>query len=292
MTDESYDQHDVHPMIDVAFKHAAKDMQVTQALINDLFSEVGLPHIVSCHPLFPEIKATLNGRKSILDLLVRDEKGRDIAVEIQIRPKSFFNNRLLSYWLQVAHQNLQKQPTGSITGTTLLPVIVITVANFRMGEKEHPIHRYDIREFQTGELFSDCLSFVTAQIPRFRKNPEVVVGEHARAWLGWFTNEKRFDSLVEGYEMTQTARKLVDEVKGNESEWEKYLEARRFLDAEDDIEALVAEGEAKGEARGKAETEIKAVKAMLKLGLKVSDVANALGLSVDQVQQIARIQTK
>lgn len=269
----------------VAFKYAVKDMELTKALLNDLFEEVGLPHIVSCQELHPEIKASEDGRKNILDLLVRDEKGRDIAVEMQIGYKGYFNNRLLSYWLAIAHQNLRKGPKGPIISESMRPVIVVAVSNFAMGAKANPIHRYDIREYETGELFSDCLSIVLAQVPRFKKTPHLVRSEHAKAWLGFFSNEKRFDALVKGYSMTDTARKSVDEVKSNDEDWSEYLRIREMLDNEEyNQEAIRHEAKAQGLAEGIVEG---GVLALLKFGHTPQEIAEAMGLTVEKVNEIA-----
>ena len=98
-------------------------------------------------------------RDSVFDVVCTDPSGSQFVVEMQKRTQRYFRDRALYY---AAYPIIEQAPKGS-WNYRLKPVCVVGILNFAMEHEYGPgaerwreklIHRYRLREDETGEIMN------------------------------------------------------------------------------------------------------------------------------------------
>src|SRR5262249_46641806 len=113
---------DVDPKVDYAFKHLF-GRDATRPLLIDLLDSILKPapgrrirEVELLNPFNP--KEALDDKLSILDIKARDQSGRQLNVEMQMRLAGFFKSRILYYLTRYHQQQLQEgQDYGELKPT-------------------------------------------------------------------------------------------------------------------------------------------------------------------------------
>ena len=150
---------------DWAFKHLMQDTDILKMLLEDFLEEKisGVEHLPN------EVDRFFEGDKdATMDVLCRDEGGREFVVEIQQESLHTFTPRVFYYGASMIHSQLKR---GNSYGK-LRPVYVICFMDFiRPHRSDRPVYRYSMSEESTGEpLAGSLLKIIMCELQRLKKS--------------------------------------------------------------------------------------------------------------------------
>lgn len=215
-------------------------------------------------------------------------------------------DRSICYACRSILEQVEKGKKEKEDAYKFLPVYTICFMNYMPRPDEVGKFRTDlvIADKESGKPASDKLRFTYLALPFFKKKAEecdndfekwIYVLKHMEA-LGRmpFTAQKDIFKQLEEY---------ADSHRLTKKEWEAYenslwiardnmaymaaaeREAREKGMAEGRAEGM-AEGRAEGKAEGKAEEKAETAKRLLSMGLNIEQVAQGLGLSIDETRKL------
>jgi predicted transposase/invertase (TIGR01784 family) len=159
----------IDPKVDYAFKRLFGREQNVASLISLLNAVLELPpdsRIVAVEILNPFQEKELETDKlSILDIKARDSTGRQFNVEMQLLVFGAFRPRVLYYWAKL-HQS---QLTAGADYRLLRPTVTIVFVNESLFPALSSWHSvFELRERQTGVVFSEQMQMHLLEIPKFK----------------------------------------------------------------------------------------------------------------------------
>ena len=282
----------INPFTDIGFKRIFGQeisKPVLIAFLNALLD--GERRIVDLQYLDKEQPGeSIDDRSLIYDVYCRLENGDHIIVEMQNKGQAFFKNRSVYY---ISRSISRQGDPGPEWQYDVKAVYIIALLNFR---------RDDIsREFRTDvalmdmkhkTLFSDKMRLVYLQLPYFTKELEecetlfeklIYVLKHMDVLqrMPWLAQDAVFQKLASIADVTSLSKK-------ERTAYDENL--RKYRDTLAVLEGQFQEGEAKGRAEGRAEGEAKGRMAIAKnlvaMGMPVSDIVRATGLSEEEISQL------
>lgn len=225
-----------------------------------------------------QLGATSDDRSLIYDVYCELEDGGHIIVEMQYKSQPFFKNRSVYYTSKAIVNQGEK---GAEWEYKLKPVYMVALLNFKLKDISDEF-RTDVAlmDMKHKTLFSDKVRQIYLQLPLFTKEPDecenvfdrfIYVLKHMDILerMPWAAQNSVFQKLASIAEVGALSKE--DRIKYDES-------LRKFRDT-----ISVMEGQRlEGKAEGKAEVAVK-LKAM---GLSVSEITEATGLSPEQVEAL------
>ena len=141
-------------------------------------------------------------RESVFDVVCTAAGGAQFVVEMQKRSQRYFRDRALYY---AAHPIIEQGGRGS-WDYRLKPVCVVGVLNFAMEHdygdeqerwRDRLVHRYRLREDETGEIMNSKLEFLYLEVGAFRRE---VCGESPiiDKWMYALKNLSRLEGWRSG----------------------------------------------------------------------------------------------
>jgi predicted transposase/invertase (TIGR01784 family) len=309
------ESHYINPFIDLAFKRIFGE-ESNKSLLIDFLNNllVGERHIVSLQYCDKEqVPEDEDGRSTIYDIYCKTDNNEYIIVEMQNRAQPHFLSRTVYY----ASQAIVKQGRGQEHWKyDVKAVYCIAFMNFTDSHLERKV-RVDaaLCDLETGARTSDLLRFVYLQLPLFKKKADECETFFER-WLYVLKDMDVLDELPEAFQCESFKKlKEVSNIAAMSEEERDRYEAiqRRYWDAwmmySDSVEEGLAKGLKKGLRQGRAEGLKKGLKKGIKQGLeqgraeehtKVIEmartmksagmsaevIANASGLSVEEVSAL------
>ena len=245
-------------------------------------------------------------RKSVFDVVCMTRERERFVVEVQKKDQEHFRDRALYY----STFPIREQGRRGDWDYALTPVCMVGILNFGMehrypaGEedrwRDRRVHRYELRECETGELMTENLRFVFLEVGTFDKG----AGEletYMDRWMYTLKNmpglycmpseleESVFGRIFRAAEIAAYDRERINQYERDMMTENDYRNTIAFARKKAIAEGL-AEGEArglaKGEAKGKAAERILIAKALKGQGVAIETIAAATGLSA---QEIARL---
>ena len=255
-------------------------------------------------------------RKSVFDVVCRTVAGDRFIVEVQKKDQRYFMERSLYY----STFPVQEQGLRGDWDFRLTPVYMVGILNFALkhdcpggtaaenGGNPKLIHRYDLRERETGELMTDNLHFVFIEVGAFDRKEEELESVMDK-WMFVLKNMARLldrpEALQERifrklFEAAQIAAMPHDEqvlYRDNMMTENDYRNCIDFAREEGHASGFVegearglAAGEAKGRAEGIAEGEAKGIvtvaKSMKAMNLPMETIMQVTGLSQKEVEEL------
>ena len=257
-------------------------------------------------------------RKSVFDVVCRTVAGDRFIVEVQKKDQRYFMERSLYY----STFPVQEQGLRGDWDFRLTPVYMVGILNFALkhdsnglakgsfgtaaenGGNPKLIHRYDLRERETGELMTDNLHFVFIEVGAFDRKEEELESVMDK-WMFVLKNMARLldrpEALQERifrklFEAAQIAAMPHDEqvlYRDNMMTENDYRNCIDFAREEGHASGFVegearglAAGEAKGRAEGKSEGIVTVAKSMKAMNLPMETIMQATGLSQKEVEEL------
>ena len=251
-------------------------------------------------------------RKSVFDVVCRTVAGDRFIVEVQKKDQRYFMERSLYY----STFPVQEQGLRGDWDFRLTPVYMVGILNFTLkhdcpggtaaenGGNPKLIHRYDLRERETGELMTDNLHFVFIEVGAFDRKEEEL-GSVMDKWMFVLKNmarlldrpealqERIFRKLFEAAQiaaMPHEEQVLYRDNMMTENDYRNCIDFAREEGhasgfAEGEARGLAA-GEAKGRAEGKSEGIVTVAKSMKAKGYAIADIMDVSGLSQKEVEEL------
>ena len=235
------------------------------------------------------------------DVVARAEDGRVFHIEVQVAKDPYFLERSLYYAAMTYSLQLRKGKDYH----TLSPVIFVGLLDFEVfssaaqNEDYHSLHRIlDVRDHRWAMKGMEFHFLELPKLRRRRVGPRTGL-DRFLSYLGNVGGEPAMQELAQVDSRVERMMQLESLFTRDPDLLRDYfIDLRDRLDYEnsfkwaraDGLEQGRAEGEARGEARGRAEGEARGradtARNLLRMGLELSQIAEATGLSLDEIEAL------
>jgi predicted transposase/invertase (TIGR01784 family) len=295
---EAYTEDDmalgVRAVSDIVFKYifgTEESTDILKSFINAVLTDAGYPVISEVSVVNPfNLKTYTDEKMSIIDTRARDEAGNIYNVEVQIRSQSDFQERSLYYW---AKSYAEQLPEGQ-EYVTLHKVISISILDFKLFAEHIPFHScFMLRENGNLDyvLSTDCVLHYL-ETPKLRREPATEIEQWLYLLLHAGKEDERMKVLIDNNKYFEQAMRRYEHFVADEPSRLAYEARQKFLhDQASYLGDARREGHAEGHAEGLAEGErkkaLETAEKLLLSGLSLEQIAEATGLSVEDVKGTA-----
>jgi predicted transposase/invertase (TIGR01784 family) len=279
------------PRNDAVFKRLMSDKRL---LVSFLQSALDLPpedyhevYLVDPHQLGERPTDKLGS----LDVKVVTAQGNVVNIEIQLHPTPAMRERAIFYLSGM----IREQVKAGESYRKIKRAICILITGY---EEIHDSPRYHnhywFHDPDSGSTFSRVMEIHTLELPKL---PERWDETKLCAWLEFIraSKEEEFDMLakrdpdigqavVKLKELSQDERLRALAESREKLEWD--IESRERGAEEKGRVKGRAEGRTEGRAEGQSEAQRDIARNLLKLGMQVENIAQATGLSPDELQRL------
>jgi len=294
---EAYNEDDmalgVRAVSDIVFKYifgTEESTEILRAFINAVLTDAGYPVISEVSVVNPfNLKTYTDEKISIIDTRAKDEAGNIYNVEVQVRSQADFQERSLYYWAKAYAEQL---PEGQEYGR-LHRVISISILDFKLFAGHIPFHScFMLRENGNPDyvLSADCVLHYL-ETPKLREEPATEVEQWLYLLLHAGKEDERMKILIDNNEYYKQAMKRYEYFVADEQARLAYEARQKFLHDQasylgDARQEGHAEGLQKGIAKGERKKALETAEKLLPSGLSLEQIAEATGLSVEEVKSI------
>ena len=287
---------------DVFFKTFFSNKSFLISLLNSIFENYPSGNrIVVTDVEFQngELTASQEGGKSCrLDLLVKNEQGIWINVEVQVVP---FNmaQRSLFYFSKVYERQLKESDKYEL----LKPCVMISILNFNLKAKtKNFLTRYQLVELREHEVLNEDLDIFFLEIPKWKKaqgleEVPVKIKNRLFRWLNYLTgNDPKLEEQIRNEDhLFREAHDMEGKFLDNDKLWSQYLQQEMALHDEaskldyaknEGIEEGMAKGKAEGKAEGKLEERFNIVRNLLANGSSTDFIKQCVNISDEEIKNI------
>jgi predicted transposase/invertase (TIGR01784 family) len=232
-----------------------------------------------------QLGKTEEDRKAVFDVYCKNEKGEKILLEMQNLSQAHFRDRSLYY----SSFLIQSQNVKGKWDYKLKRVYIVGILNFVPVGKvdENYVEWISLMNRETKESASEALNFIYVILPEFNKPLEELTDDldywlyilkHSRVMESQpeIINDLFFTELLEEIELKQLKGEKMKAYKTSELKYEDLYNYTSFAKEE---------GRKEGERKGFME-KLQISQKLLKMGLSVSDISKATGLTSQQIQQM------
>ena len=229
----------------------------------------------------------------VYDMFCKTDSGARIIVEVQRRKQPFYPERALYY----STFQIQRQVEAGADSYDFLPVYVINILNFKMGNHDNCADVktvYRLYEESSHRLLTDRVTFIFIELPRFKKSIDELDGNVLEGMYFCFKNmavlderpkmltHRIFNKIFEVSELYNMDQETRDKVIRNMTT-ERDLRNQMAYARQEAIEEGHAQGHAQGLAEGLAEGLVAVAKEMLADGMSLDKIAKYTGLSQEEI---------
>ena len=289
----------VYPLADVLFKFLFGRPE-RASLFLDLLNALMFPDGERAFTQLSFIDRELSpvrtsGKGSRLDIAARLD-GELVNLEVQIRHEPGYLKRTLYYWSLLYSTSLDRR--GKYIDT--VRTISLNLLGFELFPEERECRNsYSIRNDASGRPLCDDLQIVYFELPKDRK--ERKAGRRPRnrleRWLCYLDGMRgdEMDRIAAMEPGIGAALDLEREFFQSRDQRLAYIvNLMEFWDEEEISgqreKAALAKGRVEGEAKGRAEGEAKGradtARNLLRMGLELSQISEATGLSLDEIEAL------
>jgi predicted transposase/invertase (TIGR01784 family) len=238
--------------------------------------------------------ATVLDRKAIFDIACTGENGERFIVELQKAKQNFFKDRSVFYATFPIREQAER---GDLWDFELAAVYCIGILDFVFDEDRNNadyLHFVQLKN-QHNRVFYDKLTFVYLEMPKFTK-PESELITQTDKWLYFIRHVSRLDGIPEALQerIFEEAFRTAEIAQFNQAEAKEYEASLKYYrDMQNVVDTAIEEAVAKAreEEREKGREEKhegkrEIARNLKRLGLSVSDIAAATGLTDDEIWQL------
>ena len=250
-------------------------------------------------------------RKSIVDVLCKDQHGNQFIVEMQVSKHPGFEKRAQYYAAKAySQQRLEKDEKHKKLAVyaKLKGVIFLAIADFVMfDDKKHWKSQHRILDTESYANDLKDFYFVFLELEKFNKTINELKTIEEK-WMYFFKHAgdseltlTEIENLIGKDEIIRRAFEAVDQASWSEAELNTYeqmtkarfdnlaVEQQKIEDAKAEGKAEgEAIGEAIGEARGEENKAIAIVKKMLKEGYPMENISKLTGLTIEEIKKLKK----
>lgn len=288
-------------MVDDAFKLVFGQESTKDVMIEFLNQVIEDKRIVDVEFLDKEMHPTYRDRKmSIYDLFCKTDDGSRIIVELQSRKQDSYAERVLYYSM---HQVLKQVESGQET-YDFCQIYVISILDFTLKQNEGLTEVktvFRLMEEKYHRCLSNRLTYIFLELPKFKKREDQLDGNVLEGMYFCLKNmhllQERpkalthnvFDKIFntgESIMLSDELRTIILEKMNTERDLRNQMAYAIKTGLEEGRAKGLEEGRAQGIAEGRAEGRAETIKTMIQSGMPVDVIAKALGLTVDEIDNI------
>jgi predicted transposase/invertase (TIGR01784 family) len=241
-------------------------------------------------------KDMIDDKRSVLDVRAKNEDGKQVNVEIQIKSKKNMAKRTLYYWAKLYEEQLsESKPYSDLKKTITMNIMV---SRLLPNERFHNV--FHLREDHTGELLVDDIEIHFFELSKLTKahgmdDPLVrwltfIKGVSKEMWEELATDTPGLKKAMTTLEFLSQDKKMRALARAREKalrdEISELDSARR-----EGEEKGRTEGEKKGEKKGRTEgEESKAIQIaknlLIEEDMDVSKIARITGLPASEIEKL------
>ena len=234
------------------------------------------------------LKESINGKESIVDVRAKTKSGETVIIEIQRAGNKAFIYRGIYYWAKSYAANLKKSKKYD----DLNPVISINIVDFNLTEnKDKPHSCYFIKEFDTNEILTNHFEMHFWRLPAFgvelkKFNEKSKLYEPLSDWFKFLSiKENLEDKMKVLVEKNPIMKEIYDKynnfVKDDNltegyTEWEENYFKMLTL----------SEERLQGKAEGIKENSYRIAKTMKKDGADINLISKYTGLTIKEIEKL------
>lgn len=264
-----------------------------EEILKDLLESVLEIKIQKVEVKNPELpKDILDKKAGILDIKVEINENQICDVELQVANERNIEHRSVYYMGKLVAEQLNKREEYS----KLKKTIVINLLNFSYYkrnsyhqiahmkfEKTKEEEYVDLGYVEEDQIATEDIEMHFIEMPKLRKKK----GEKKtklEQWL-WLLigEEEKIEMASKENKEIKKALEILDEMSMNEKEWEEYQS--RFM-AELDYNSGIATARADGEKEGAKNEKIEIAKKLLKIGMKLKQIEEVTGVTVEELENM------
>ena len=274
----------INPFTDFGFKKIFGEEYNKDLLIDFLNSILNLasPIVDVTYGSQEKLPATIEDRKSIVDIYCESEDSSKFIVEMQKTKQLYFKDRSLLY----ASFPIVQQAKKGKWNYKLSPVYVIAVLDFEYedeSDSDKYIHDVKLFDVVSNKVFYDKLRLLYIEMPRFKKKLEELKTNEDR-WLYFLKNLPDLDErpaelsgkiFEKAFEQAEIANYTKDEynayIASLDYYWCNYA----------DMDTARQEGIKEGEKKGKLELLVSMIKEGI---LTLKQAADKMNMTIPQFE--------
>ncbi len=225
-----------------------------------------------------------NLKASIIDVKAKDKKGKTYIIEMQVAEPDGLDKRLLYY----ASKEYSQQIESGELYTKLKPVIFIGIFDFNFTENGKYLSHHAVCDVENGERKIKDMDFYFIELPKFNMPINELI-EITDKWIFFIKEAENLTVIPQNVDDEGLKAAYQD---ANKHAWGKEeLEAYDYAAMRDQDERGRMElAEKRAEKRGKNKMLIEAVLGFNRIGLGNEKIAEALSVTIEQVNEIIESQ--
>jgi len=273
------------PKVDIIFKLLFGDERSMEILIDFLKAVLNLPddEFEEVAIVDPHLLREYDGDKlGILDVKVKTRTKKVIDIEIQLRIKPHFVERVVFYQSKMITEQVGAGKEFSKIQRVINIIITdeILIKDYEGGEGKYH-HRISLCDVDTGYQFSNIKEI---NILELKKLPQTDDGTNLWAWMKFLNaeNKEEMDMLVEDRPQMKIGKAVARLEELSQDERARMLfESRQMLEWDIKLGKEAAKKEAtEGIARN-----------LLTIGMSVTDISSATGLTPTEIEALRILPT-
>lgn len=292
----------INPFTDFGFKKLFGSEENKRSLISILNAIIADGDDITDLSYLPTEKLGMGQRSrvAVFDLYCKTQNGSHIIVEMQNNSQDFFVDRSIYY----SSFPIQEAAKKGKWDYQLPKIFTVSFLNFEIHQLEgSPSYRSVVKlaDEATGKVFYDRLSYIYIELPKFCKKKEELETE-LDWWLYILKYLDQFDEIPKEIEddvmryffnSADVKHFTRAQIQAYEDSLKALRDYQNILDSavrkslkDGRAEGLAegrAEGRAEGLAEGREEERRKIVARLKELGLSVSEIAKATGISEREI---------
>jgi len=270
---------------DIAFRKIFGNENRKETLVSflnavlDFHGDQRIKEVTILNPYqLPKLKG---GKVTIIDVKATDQLGRTYIVEMQVGDLDGFEKRVLFY----SSKSYSDQIKRADFYRKLRPVIFIGILDFEHTENKNYISRSQIRDVETGEQTIKDMEFTFVELPKFNKELHELK-TLTEKWVYFIKNAENLEVVPDNIndEGLKSAYEEANVQTWTQEELDAYEYA--FMREEDERARLD-----KAKEEGKEENKIDTVLKLHGKAKSISEIADLLDISEDEVLQIIENQS-
>ena len=177
----------INPQIDFVFKRIMSEPEIILDFLTHVFAAQGvvIKKVTLVDPIKPRTVA--DEKLSVADVLLEDDQGRFVQVEIQLIIPDCLPSRMLYTWAA----NHTKGLTRGKTYETLKPTYAIWVLGGKLLDDEHAHHHFELIDAVHKTKLTNQLSIHTLELPKCPPKSKIKTG--LEQWIYFFEHGSEFD---------------------------------------------------------------------------------------------------
>lgn len=285
----------LNPRNDIAFKKIFGDNKNKDVLIhflNDVLDHKDRGPIVEVTLINPtQLPETADLKESILDVLCTDDEGVQYIVEMQVAGSKGFAKRAQYY----AAKAYSQQAKIGDEYHALKEVIFLAILDFEMfSGKENYKSDHVILDKETYEHHLKDFSFTFIELPKFRKTDPATLINFEEKWCYFLKHAGQPEEMQHFWQVlgkeSGIIRKAYDILEAHNWTKEELQQYERMEKINMDMRAreafIIDKTKAEGREEGEALGIEKVAKNLKMLGTSVEKIAEATGLSIDEISTL------